>query len=108
MVRLFNFPVVWDDAPYKAFRGHSSHVMCIRFACDDRMVISAGGHDRGLYQVLKAGGATHLNATNEPSNRFVPTSRYEPTKHLPNSMPPWIVLDYDCEKLITRSEPHEN
>ncbi|GIL75046.1 hypothetical protein Vretifemale_4865, partial [Volvox reticuliferus] len=28
-VKLFNFPVVADDAPYKAFRGHASHVTSI-------------------------------------------------------------------------------
>ena len=49
-VRMFNYPVVWDDAPHKVFRGHASHVMWIRFACDDRICVSAGGHDRGIYQ----------------------------------------------------------
>jgi len=49
-VRLFNFPVVWDDAPYKEFHGHASHVMWTQFSCDDRFVFSAGGNDRGIYQ----------------------------------------------------------
>jgi WD40 repeat protein len=49
-IKLFNYPVVWDDAPYKAFRGHASFIQCVRFNCDDGLVLSAGGHDRGIYQ----------------------------------------------------------
>lgn len=49
-IKLFNYPCVWDDAPYKAFRGHASFVQYVRFNCDDRLVFSAGGHDRGIYQ----------------------------------------------------------
>lgn len=30
LLQLFNYPVVADDAPYKAFRGHASHVTCVR------------------------------------------------------------------------------
>ncbi len=29
-VKLFNYPVVADDAPYKAFRGHASFVESVR------------------------------------------------------------------------------
>lgn len=29
-VKLFNYPCVADDAPFKAFRGHSSHVTSVR------------------------------------------------------------------------------
>lgn len=31
-VKLFNYPVVADDAPFRCYRGHSSHVMAIRYA----------------------------------------------------------------------------
>lgn len=31
-VKLFNYPVVADDAPFRCYRGHSSHVMGIRSA----------------------------------------------------------------------------
>jgi hypothetical protein len=31
LVKLFNYPVVWDDAPYRAYRGHASHVTCVRW-----------------------------------------------------------------------------
>lgn len=34
----------------RCYRGHSSHVTDVRFLCDDRMVLSVGGHDRGIYQ----------------------------------------------------------
>ncbi|CAD7702032.1 unnamed protein product [Ostreobium quekettii] len=49
-VKLFNYPVVADDAPYRCYRGHSSHVMCTRFLADDRTVVSVGGHDRAIFQ----------------------------------------------------------
>jgi echinoderm microtubule-associated protein-like 5 len=29
LVKLFSYPVVADDAPYRAYRGHASHVMCV-------------------------------------------------------------------------------
>eukprot|EP00200_Dunaliella_tertiolecta_P007628 CAMPEP_0202381592 /NCGR_PEP_ID=MMETSP1127-20130417/37027_1 /ASSEMBLY_ACC=CAM_ASM_000462 /TAXON_ID=3047 /ORGANISM="Dunaliella tertiolecta, Strain CCMP1320" /LENGTH=1435 /DNA_ID=CAMNT_0048980603 /DNA_START=339 /DNA_END=4646 /DNA_ORIENTATION=+ len=54
-VRLFNYPVVWDDAPYKAFRGHASHVMDVRFNCNDTRIVSVGGLDRAIFQWRTAG-----------------------------------------------------
>jgi hypothetical protein len=30
-VKLFNYPVVANDAPFRAFKGHASHVMAVRF-----------------------------------------------------------------------------
>ncbi len=38
MVKLFNYPVVVDDAPHRAYRGHCSHVMGVRFNMDDSLV----------------------------------------------------------------------
>jgi hypothetical protein len=38
LVKLFSYPVVADDAPYRAYRGHASHVTCVRFSSDDRKV----------------------------------------------------------------------
>jgi hypothetical protein len=40
-----------------ARRGHASHVMSVRFSADDRYVISAGGHDRGIFQWRTCGVA---------------------------------------------------
>lgn len=69
-IKLFNYPTVADDAPFKAFRGHSSHVCCVRFSCDDRRVVSVGGHDRGIYQWKTVGIAleddVHVSATRWP------------------------------------------
>ncbi|EFJ49062.1 hypothetical protein VOLCADRAFT_90304 [Volvox carteri f. nagariensis] len=59
-VKLFNYPVVADDAPYKAFRGHASHVTSVRFLSDDRVIVSVGGHDRGIYQWRTCGIASGL------------------------------------------------
>jgi WD domain, G-beta repeat len=50
LVKLFNGPVVADDAPYRAYRGHASHVTCVRFSADDRLLFSVGGHDRAVFQ----------------------------------------------------------
>lgn len=38
LVKLFNYPCVVDDAPHRAYRGHSSHVMGVKFNCNDTMV----------------------------------------------------------------------
>jgi WD40 repeat protein len=45
-VKLFNFPCVVDDAPHKLYKGHSSHVMCVRFLAGASRVKSVGGPDR--------------------------------------------------------------
>lgn len=50
LVKLFNYPCVVEDAPYRAYRGHSSHVMCVRYNCDESLVCSAGGKDRAIFQ----------------------------------------------------------
>mmetsp|Transcript_34365 Transcript_34365/g.76299 ORF Transcript_34365/g.76299 Transcript_34365/m.76299 type:complete len:1172 (-) Transcript_34365:306-3821(-) len=50
MVKLFNYPCVVEDAPHRAYRGHSSHVMCVRFNCNDALVCSVGGRDRAIFQ----------------------------------------------------------
>ena len=42
-VKLFNYPCVFNDAPYREYKGHASHAMCVRFSCDDRRVFTAGG-----------------------------------------------------------------
>lgn len=39
LVKLFNCPCVLDDAPHRAYRGHSSHVMGVRFNCTDSTVV---------------------------------------------------------------------
>ncbi|KAJ9506292.1 hypothetical protein QJQ45_013870, partial [Haematococcus lacustris] len=38
MVKMFNYPCVVEDAPHRAYRGHSSHVMGVRFNADDSLV----------------------------------------------------------------------
>ncbi|KXZ42690.1 hypothetical protein GPECTOR_124g490 [Gonium pectorale] len=50
LVKLFNCPAVLDDAPHRAYRGHSSHVMCVRFSADDSTLLSVGGYDWGMFQ----------------------------------------------------------
>ncbi|PFX18604.1 Echinoderm microtubule-associated protein-like 6 [Stylophora pistillata] len=44
-VKLFEFPASEKFAPFKRYVGHSAHVTNVRFTCDDRYLISAGGDD---------------------------------------------------------------
>jgi microtubule-associated protein-like 6 len=50
LVKLFNYPCVVEDAPHRAYRGHSSHVMGLRFAADGKTVCSVGGKDFAMFQ----------------------------------------------------------
>jgi len=50
LVKLFAYPCVIDDAPFRGFGGHSSHVMNVRMSVNDRWVMSVGGKDRALIQ----------------------------------------------------------
>ena len=54
-VKLFNYPCVFNDAPYREYKGHASHAMCVRFTSDDSRVITAGGHDRAMLQFKTRG-----------------------------------------------------
>jgi microtubule-associated protein-like 6 len=49
-VSLLNYPCVVEDAPCVVGRGHSSHVMNVRFSPDDDWVVSVGGKDRAVFQ----------------------------------------------------------
>merc|ERR1719198_1871101 len=49
-IKMFHAPCVVEDAPFKSFSGHSSHVMNIRFLKDDTHVVSVGGKDRAVFQ----------------------------------------------------------
>merc|ERR1719230_2238459 len=72
-VWLFNYPCVIEDAPGHAFKGHASHVGDVRFSADDRRVLSAGGHDRTLFQ-WKTHGVV------EPSRHFKKEKKVRPPK----------------------------
>ena len=54
-IKLFNYPCVFNDAPFREYKGHASHAMCARFTCDDRRVITAGGRDRAMLQFITKG-----------------------------------------------------
>lgn len=62
MVKLFCSPVVADDAPYRAYKGHASHVSCVRFSRDDRRLLSVGGIDRCVFQWRTIGISTEDQA----------------------------------------------
>lgn len=65
-VKMFNYPVVWDDAPCRVFKGHSSHVTCTRFSCDDRHVLSVGDRDRAVFQWRTIGVCQEDEAQDRP------------------------------------------
>lgn len=45
---LFNYPCVVKDAPRKIGYGHSSHIMNIKFTCNESHIISVGGNDNSI------------------------------------------------------------
>ncbi|MEQ2182164.1 Echinoderm microtubule-associated protein-like 6, partial [Goodea atripinnis] len=45
LIKLFDFLCPEKFAKHKRYFGHSAHVTNIRFSCDDKYVISAGGSD---------------------------------------------------------------
>jgi hypothetical protein len=96
-IKLFNYPVVADDAPYKSFRGHASHVMCVRFTCDDRHVISVGGHDRAIFQWRTLGVALGDDAGDQAVLAAVDTAladkREGQLSRIPKPLAPWGALD---------------
>lgn len=47
MVKLFDFPTM-EHAKFKKYAGHSSHVTCVRFACNDQYLVSTGGMDTSV------------------------------------------------------------
>ena len=57
LVKLFNFPVVVAAAPNHALRGHSSHVMNVRWLADSQRLVSVGGHDQSVVQCRRVKGA---------------------------------------------------
>ena len=56
-MKLFNYPCVYDDAPYREYKGHASYVTCVRWGADDRLLFSAGGGDRCVFQWRAVGVA---------------------------------------------------
>ena len=49
-VHLLNNPCIVQHAPRRVYNGHSSHVADVSFLLDDQRVVSAGGHDKALFQ----------------------------------------------------------
>lgn len=47
-VILMQYPVVVPKQSRKEYIGHSSHVMRVRFTCDDNYLISVGGNDKSI------------------------------------------------------------
>lgn len=45
-VRLFRYPCVKDSSEFLEYRGHSSHVMNVRWSLGDEYLISCGGNDK--------------------------------------------------------------
>ena len=48
-VKLFTCPSVIEQAPFKAYGGHSSHIPKVRFTPNDQYLISVGGNDKCVF-----------------------------------------------------------
>ena len=49
-IKLFRYPCVGEQAKFKSFIGHASHVKNLTFTQDNKYVISLGGHDCSVFQ----------------------------------------------------------
>lgn len=49
-LRLFKYPVVMPNAPYKALRGHSRIVTAMAFSFDNAWLVSVGGEDSAAFK----------------------------------------------------------
>lgn len=49
LVSIFNNPVL-EDHKCRSFRGHSEHVVRVKFMMEDEYIISAGGYDKTIIQ----------------------------------------------------------
>ncbi|GMH32772.1 hypothetical protein BSKO_00606 [Bryopsis sp. KO-2023] len=96
-VKLFNYPVVADDAPFRCYRGHSSHVMSIRFLADDRTVVSVGGFDRAIFQWRTCGVNSEDAAEDESvldgMQWAVKRRQEEKASLIPKPLSQWGALD---------------
>jgi len=83
-VNLYAWPCVVERAPTKAYFGHSSHVMNVRFNADDSRLVSVGGKDRAVFQWR---------------TRFVAAGE-EPPSQRPVVSAPWASDDVDKCSLL--------
>ena len=49
-VKIFNYPCTTAGASCKVKTGHSSHVMNVRFSCDEKSLFTVGGNDRSIFK----------------------------------------------------------
>eukprot|EP00505_MAST-04D_sp_SCG-Rhode-Island_P002813 Stramenopile-MAST_4_protein_2813 len=77
MVRLYRYPAIRGVGkgkgplpPHKAYRGHMSHVMNLRFLCNDTHLISVGGNDAAVFQWrhVNSDGSTVRTSIKQASN----------------------------------------
>ena len=48
-VKLLRFPCAMEKSKFVEFKGHSSHVTCVRWSLDGRNLMSVGGNDKCLF-----------------------------------------------------------
>lgn len=76
-VRVFNYPCVIENAPCLEYKGHSSHVVGVRFSPDNRWVASVGGHDQAVFQwrVVEYDSPEAAHMASAPNTVFVKPRR---------------------------------
>lgn len=71
-VKLFNYPCVVHDAPHRAYLGHSSHVIGVRFNQSGDWLCSTGGRDRAVFQFTTQAVAPPPPPPAQPSRVWAP------------------------------------
>ena len=54
-IKLYKYPCLTKDGPYKVGRGHSANVQNLKFNKTDDYLISVGGKDRAVFPVACSG-----------------------------------------------------
>ena len=49
-VKVFRYPVCNKRQLYNQYKGHSSHVTCVKWSVDDKLIFSAGGLEKSIIQ----------------------------------------------------------
>ena len=49
-IKLFKYPCIRSNSVGKVYKGHSAHVLNVRFSNDGKLLYSVGGSDKAIMQ----------------------------------------------------------